>query len=156
MKAQGGCEKMTYTVYMLQCADGSFYVGMTEKLEIRLAEHQSGFDPSAYTYRRRPVTLVWSQTFDTEHQAFLRERQIKGWSRAKKTALIRGDWDLIHEIVEKERASREKKRWSRCRVFLGQSLIYETVRLNARVRGLGLILRLRFAEFIPPAQAALA
>jgi predicted GIY-YIG superfamily endonuclease len=101
---------MTHTVYMLECADGSYYVGMTERLELRLAEHQSGFDPSSYTYRRRPVKLVWSQDFQSQQQAFFRERQVKGWSRAKRIALIHGDWDKIHGIVKRERADRDKKR----------------------------------------------
>jgi len=101
---------MPFSVYILECADGSFYVGMTEALEKRLAEHQSGLNPNAYTSQRRPVKLVWSMTFDSEHQAFVRERQIKGWSRAKKLALIRGDWDHVHEIVKRERTSREKKK----------------------------------------------
>jgi putative endonuclease len=107
--AQWEGRKMTHTVYILECADGSFYTGMTKMLELRLTEHQSGSNPRAYTYSRRPVRLVWSQDFESEHQAFERERQVKGWSRAKKLALIRGHWDMIHKIVEEERASREKK-----------------------------------------------
>ena len=98
---------MTYTVYMLECADGAYYIGMTEDLEIQIAEHQSGHNPSAYTFRRRPVKLAWSQSFASEHQAFLRERQVKGWTRAKKRALVEGNWNLIHEIVERERVVRD-------------------------------------------------
>ena len=80
---------------MLECADESYYVGMTTSLEKRLAEHEAGIDPYAYTYSRRPVTLVWNQAFDTEHEAFTAERQLKGWSRAKKQALSKGDWNAI-------------------------------------------------------------
>jgi predicted GIY-YIG superfamily endonuclease len=101
---------MTYTVYILECADGSYYTGMTDRIEIRLAEHQSGFDPRSYTFSRRPVRLVWSEVFQTKQQAFIRERQLKGWSRAKKTALIRVEWDSIHQIVQRERAGRERKK----------------------------------------------
>ncbi len=96
-----------FFVYMLECADESYYVGMTTSLEKRLAEHEAGIDPYAYTYSRRPVTLVWNQAFDTEHEAFTAERQLKGWSRAKKRALSKGDWDAIHQIVKSERKRRE-------------------------------------------------
>jgi predicted GIY-YIG superfamily endonuclease len=83
---------------------------MTENLEIRLAQHQTGFDPKSYTHARRPVELVWSQEFSTHDEAFQREHQLKGWSRAKKDTLIRGDWDGIHEIVKQEREKRKGKR----------------------------------------------
>ena len=69
---------------MLKCADESYYVGMTTSLEKRLAEHEAGIDPYAYTYSRRPVMFIWSREFATEHEAFIAERQLKGWSRAKK------------------------------------------------------------------------
>ena len=92
---------------MLECADESYYVGMTTSLEKRLAEHEVGIDPHAYTYSRRPIKLVWSQVFATEHEAFTAERQLKGWSRAKKQALSKGDWDAIHQIVKSERKRRE-------------------------------------------------
>ena len=59
---------------MLECADESYYVGMTTSLEKRLAEHEAGIDPYAYTYSRRPVTFIWSQAFATEHEAFTAER----------------------------------------------------------------------------------
>jgi len=96
-------------VYILQCADGSYYTGSTTDLERRLTEHQTGFF-KGYTASRLPVELVWSSEFPTEHDAFLCERQIKGWSRAKKEALIRGDFDEIHSIVKKERNQREAKK----------------------------------------------
>jgi len=81
--------------YMLRCADGSYYVGHTDDLSARIAAHQSGLI-EGYTRKRRPVAMVWSQDFPERDQAFRAERQIKGWSRAKKEALIRGDWDAIH------------------------------------------------------------
>ena len=101
--------RQPHHVYILRCSDDSYYVGMTDNLELRFAQHQSGFDPKSYTHSRRPVELVWSQTFVTHDEAFQREHQIKGWSRAKKEALIRGDWDEIHEIVKKERKERRVK-----------------------------------------------
>ena len=104
-----------YSVYILRCSDGSCYVGSTSNLEYRLAEHQAGA-LRGYTSLRRPVELVWSEEFAIEHDAFLAERQIKGWSRAKKEALIRGDWDGIHEIVKKERKTREAEKRNQVKV----------------------------------------
>ena len=82
------------SVYMLQCADGSYYVGVTNNVEARLYQHNAG-EADSYTWHRRPVTLVWSERTDAE-SAIAMEKRIKGWSRAKKEALIRGDW---HEIA---------------------------------------------------------
>jgi len=89
---------MAFWTYMLQCADGHFYAGHSDNLEARVAAHQSGAF-GGYTYSRRPVALVWSETFGTREEALAAERQIKGWSRAKKRALIDGDWDLISELA---------------------------------------------------------
>jgi propionyl-CoA carboxylase alpha chain len=83
---------------MLRCADDSYYVGQTDDLASRVAAHQSGLI-EGYTQKRRPVTLAWSQEFAERDEAFRAERQIKGWSRAKKEALIRGDWDAIHLLA---------------------------------------------------------
>ena len=94
---------LTYYVYMLRCSDGSYYVGHTNDLEQRLAAHERGAI-EGYTLSRRPVELVFSDQFSTRQEAFHRERQIKGWSRAKKEALIKSDWDgLVNyptEVVE--------------------------------------------------------
>jgi putative endonuclease len=78
-------------LYILRCSDGSYYVGTTRSsLEKRLAEHEAGeFD--GYTARRRPVTLVLHQYFERVEDAIAAERQVKGWRREKKEALIRGD-----------------------------------------------------------------
>ncbi|OGO59841.1 MAG: hypothetical protein A2Z36_00015 [Chloroflexi bacterium RBG_19FT_COMBO_48_23] len=82
---------MSFWVYILECADGSYYVGHTDNLEKRLAEHvQNTF--KCYTSCRLPVKLVFCSEFSTRDDAFARERQIKGWSRRKKQALIVGDW----------------------------------------------------------------
>ena len=86
---------MSFWAYMLRWADGSYYVGHTDDLEARVGQHQSGQIPG-YTHDRRPLTLVWSEEFPDRDTAFAAERQIKGWSRVKKEALIRGDWDGIH------------------------------------------------------------
>ncbi|HEY47147.1 MAG: hypothetical protein AMJ88_11260 [Anaerolineae bacterium SM23_ 63] len=79
-------------VYILECADDTYYTGSTNNLILRLAEHEAG-EGGRYTSGRLPVTLVYLCEFATEHDAFLRERQIKGWSRRKKEALIRNDFD---------------------------------------------------------------
>jgi putative endonuclease len=91
-------------LYILRCADGSYYTGSTNNLPLRLAEHQTG-EGSAYTRCRLPVELVYSQEFPSEHEAFLRERQVKGWSRAKKQALIRGDFEALVELSKSRSSS---------------------------------------------------
>ncbi len=87
---------MSFHTYMLLCADGSYYVGHTDNVEQRIAQHHAGEYPG-YTRRRRPVTLVWSQDFATRDEAFAAERQIKGWARDKKEALTRSDWKTIQQ-----------------------------------------------------------
>jgi predicted GIY-YIG superfamily endonuclease len=98
---------MAYAVYILRCADGTYYTGLTKDLEARLREHQDGALPGSYTFKRRPVQLVWSEVTESYSEAFRWEHQIKGWSRAKKEALIRGDIHGIHQIVTDERRRRE-------------------------------------------------
>ncbi len=89
------------TVYVLRCADGSYYVGIArEDLERRVWEHQTGVFPG-YTSRRRPVELVFATEFRRFDEAIAFERQVKGWSRAKKEALIRGDFDALHDLARR-------------------------------------------------------
>ena len=88
-----------FWVYMLRCADGSFYVGHTDHLESRFAQHRYGVFRSCFTFSRRPLTLVFSQAFPEREQALAVERQVKGWSRHKKEALIRGDWKEISRLA---------------------------------------------------------
>jgi putative endonuclease len=87
-------------VYIVRCSDGAYYVGSTRTtLDDRVAQHNAGsFD--GYTARRRPVTLVFAQEFDRITDAIAAERQLKGWRRAKKEALIRGD--AIPSIVVRQ------------------------------------------------------
>ncbi|HET6603197.1 MAG TPA: GIY-YIG nuclease family protein [Xanthomonadaceae bacterium] len=87
-----------FWAYLLRCADGSFYAGHTDDLELRLAAHQAG-EIEGYTQTRRPLELVWSQAFVTREEALAAERQIKGWRRRKKEALVAGDWDEIRRIA---------------------------------------------------------
>ncbi len=80
---------MPYT-YMLRCADGSYYVGSTRgDLSERLAQHNAGTG-SRYTAQRRPVELMWAAEFSHVTEAFALEKQVQGWSRAKREALIEG------------------------------------------------------------------
>jgi putative endonuclease len=108
--AEGGVSKDEATVgawlYILKCSDGSFYTGTTRAdLEKRVAEHQGGeFD--GYTAKRRPVALVFSEHFDRIIDAIAAERQIKGWSRAKKKALIAGDYQALQQAAKRSRSGR--------------------------------------------------
>ncbi|RUM08179.1 GIY-YIG nuclease family protein [Rhizobium chutanense] len=86
---------MEVTVYILRCSDGSYYTGLTkQEVEARVWEHNSGtYD--GYTAKRRPVELVFTETYDLIIDAIARERQIKGWSRRKKEALIAMDYEAL-------------------------------------------------------------
>ena len=97
-----------YFVYMLRCSDNTFYVGITSDLERRLNEHNSGKYPSAYTYNRRPLELVWYQDFTEPNQAIYFEKKLKKWSKAKKEALIKGDFDMIETLAECRNATHYK------------------------------------------------
>ncbi len=90
---------MAFWVYMLQCADGSYYAGHTDDLERRVGEHQSGAIVG-YTHKRRPVTLVFQQDFSNRYEALSAERQIKRWTRAKKEALIAGNWNELSLLAK--------------------------------------------------------
>ena len=86
-------------LYILRCSDGSYYIGTTRTtLEIRIAEHNAG-TLGGYTSTRRPVTLVYSQWFDWITDAIENERKLKKWTRAKKEALIRGDFESLQQLA---------------------------------------------------------
>lgn len=90
---------MNAYVYILRCADGSYYVGSTRTaLELRIGQHNAGVY-EGYTKRRRPVVLVWSEEFQQITDAIAFERRLKGWSRAKKEALIAGRHDLLPRLA---------------------------------------------------------
>ena len=97
---------MAFWCYILRCADGKFYTGHTDDLERRLAEHQHG-GHCAFTSRRRPVTLAWAADFPTRIEAIEAEVRAGKWSRAKKEALIAGDWAQVsfHARPPRERVS---------------------------------------------------
>ena len=90
-------------VYMLRCADGHYYVGTTRGgLERRIAEHNAG-TYGGYTKSRRPVTLVYHQGFERIADAIAAERQLKGWSRAKKEALIDGNFEALRRLSRRRK-----------------------------------------------------
>jgi putative endonuclease len=106
-----GTESMGAFVYMLRCADGSFYVGSAtgNDLAPRIDQHQLGAH-AGYTSSRRPVTVVWSEHFERITDAIAIERKLKGWSRAKKEALIKDDWKSVRALA-KRRAGKPRS-WS--------------------------------------------
>jgi putative endonuclease len=91
---------MSFWVYILRCNDGSYYTGHTDNLDNRVAQHHAGTIMSCYTLKKRPLKLVFSQDFPTREEALVSERQIKGWSRKKKEAMIQGDWHEVSRLAK--------------------------------------------------------
>ncbi len=87
-------------VYILKCSDNSYYTGVTNNLERRIKEHETGINKECYTYIRRPINLVFYEMFDSSEKAILFEKKIKGWSRAKKESLINNKWGKLHELAK--------------------------------------------------------
>lgn len=86
-------------MYILECSDGSYYTGSTNNLELRLNQHQAGKGAN-HTKKRLPVKLVYFEEFDRIDEAFYREKQVQGWSRKKKEALINGMPGKLHELAK--------------------------------------------------------
>ena len=91
-----------YYVYILHCADDSYYVGVTNNMERRLFEHESGYNSTSYTHSRLPVKLVFTQSFQYIDKAIAFEKQVKRWSRLKKEALIKDEWEKLPELAKKK------------------------------------------------------
>ena len=87
-----------YYVYILICSDGSYYTGITNSVERRVYEHQEGLIERSYTHNRRPVKLVYVEDYSDVIEAISREKQIKGWGRAKKEALINEDINKLKDL----------------------------------------------------------
>ena len=85
-------------VYILKCVDGSYYTGSTTNIELRLWQHQQG-EGAKHTAKRLPVELVYVEVFDRIDVAFYREKQVQGWSRQKKEALIAGEFNQLHSFA---------------------------------------------------------
>ncbi|OMP32453.1 GIY-YIG nuclease family protein [Mangrovimonas sp. DI 80] len=92
--------KLSY-VYILKCSDNSYYTGVTSNLDKRLFEHQTGIHPESYTFKRRPVSLVFYAAFTDINLAIASEKQIKKWSRAKKEALIFNRFEALPNLAKK-------------------------------------------------------
>jgi putative endonuclease len=92
-------------VYILQCADDSYYIGVTNDVEKRFKEHQEGFVESCYTFTRRPLQLKFHELFNTPQEAIKFEKQIKKWSRVKKEALINRDWEKLKLLSKSKSGS---------------------------------------------------
>ena len=91
-----------FYVYILECSDKSYYTGVTSNLELRIVQHNEGVHPKAYTFRRRPVKLVYSIEFSDPYIAIEKEKQLKKWSRKKKQALINGEFELLSDLSKKK------------------------------------------------------
>ena len=89
---------MGFWLYVLRCSDGSYYIGQTDDLEKRIGQHQAG-QSGGYTKSRRPVEVVFVECFERRDEALERERQLKGWSRTKKEALVAGDWNEVSRLA---------------------------------------------------------
>jgi predicted GIY-YIG superfamily endonuclease len=90
-----------FYVYILKCNDGSYYAGHTDNIEARISQHKQGLIKNCYTITRLPITVVFVQTFANRNEAFHAERKIKGWTRQKKEALIKGDWERVSLLSKK-------------------------------------------------------
>jgi putative endonuclease len=88
-----------YFVYIVECSDKSYYTGVTNDVDRRMEEHNTGANPSCYTFQRRPVVLKYCEHFFQIEQAISWEKKLKGWSRKKKEALFRDDWQEIKRLA---------------------------------------------------------
>jgi putative endonuclease len=89
-----------YLVYILLCSDGSYYTGITNNIERRMDEHNTGYNKTCYTYNRRPLKLVFHEMFPDVNQVIAFEKQVKGWRRAKKEAIINGEWQRLPGLAK--------------------------------------------------------
>ena len=89
-------------VYILECSDGTYYVGVTNNADKRLTQHNLGLNKECYTYSRRPCKMVFAELFTNYELAIDWETRIKKWSRAKKQALIKGEFHLLPELSKKK------------------------------------------------------
>ncbi|WP_400077951.1 GIY-YIG nuclease family protein [Winogradskyella sp. R77965] len=97
-----------YYVYILKCSDNSYYTGITNNIDKRYNEHELGKYRDCYTYKRRPLKLVFNQQFNDVLQAIYFEKKIKKWTRLKKEALVNGDWNMLQILSECRNATHYK------------------------------------------------
>ena len=96
-------------LYILKCADDTLYTGVTNNMGNRFAQHQEGINPTSYTYKRRPVELLYCEGFSDYRLAYDWEKRIKGWSSKKKWALIKGDWQSLKDYSACQNESHYKR-----------------------------------------------
>jgi putative endonuclease len=107
-----------YYLYLLECSDGSYYLGVTNDISQRIRDHQEGFNRLCYTYKRRPVVLLHYLTFNYIGEAIYWEKRLKKWSRAKKKAFFTRNWQVLHiqakcrnKTSHKRRSSEDETSW---------------------------------------------
>ncbi|QXP74272.1 GIY-YIG nuclease family protein [Tenacibaculum sp. HL-MS23] len=98
----------TYYVYIIKCADGLLYTGMTNDINRRYEEHQKGLNKTCFTFKRRPLELIFKQVFNDVEQAIYFEKKIKQWSSKKKLALANKDFDMLGILSECRNATHHK------------------------------------------------
>lgn len=98
-----------YYVYIIECNDGTLYIGVTNDIERRFTEHRNGVEPGSYTARRRPVRLAYFEIFQWIQDAIAREKQLKGWSAKKKRALIVSDEAILHQLATCRNATHHER-----------------------------------------------
>ena len=98
----------TYYVYILKCSDNLLYVGVTNNVERRFEEHEKGLNKNCFTFKRRPLELIFSQFFNDIEQAIYFEKKIKKWSSKKKLALVNDDFSMIEILSECRNATHHK------------------------------------------------
>ena len=106
----------TYYIYILQCKDNTYYVGVTNNIERRLYEHDHGINDNSYTHNRRPVRLVYTECYQDINEAIRREKQVKNWSQAKKSALIEKNYDKLPSLSHVDFSTGSK--WHASQVML--------------------------------------
>ncbi|GAA3610065.1 GIY-YIG nuclease family protein [Flavivirga amylovorans] len=90
----------TYYVYIIKCSDGLTYTGVTNNISRRFEEHQKGLNKSCFTFKRRPLELIFNQNFNDINQAIYFEKKIKNWSAKKKLALANENFDMLQILAE--------------------------------------------------------
>lgn len=105
--------------YMLECSDGSFYVGSTWDLGVRVSQHMAGCG-ATYTRRRQPVRLVWAEEFERVDEAYAMEKRVQGWGREKRIALIEGRYEDLPGLAKRGRTTAEAEISAEARARLDQ------------------------------------
>ena len=101
-----------FFVYILKCADGTYYTGITANIEKRLVQHSRGAKQNSYVFTRLPFELVYTEQFSSAYKAIQREKQIKGWTRAKKEALIIGNIVMLKALSKRKKKPKRLKNLS--------------------------------------------